>query len=136
MVDISPQRDLMTSAIKTIKEITDVPVFVQGREATDKFPIIILSTGGTNPSNRSKNETRSTYTIYVDYFDTVDHQRDGDMMDNCYRIREHLQHLQLSIHNCRSFNFTQSEMIDNSTSKPLHHVTLVLDYYITEKSFI
>lgn len=136
MVNISPQRDLIGSAFKAIKEITNVPVFMQGRETTNKFPLIILSTGSTNPSNRAKNELRSTYTIYADYFDTVDHQQDGIMMDNCYKIRENLQYLRLSNYNCKSFAFNQSEMIDNSTAKPLHHVTITIDYNITEKSFI
>lgn len=133
---ISPERDLLTSAIKTIKEIIDVPVFVQGRETDNSFPELIISTGSTNPSNRAKNELRSTYTIYADYFDTVDHQQDGIMMDNCYKIRENLQYLRLSNYNCKSFAFNQSEMIDNSTAKPLHHVTITIDYNITEKSFI
>lgn len=136
LADISPQRDLVTSAFRTIREITNVPVFIQGRETIDKFPLIILSTGSTNPNNRAKNESRSTYTIYADYFDTVDHQQDGIMMDICYQIRENLQHLKLSSYGCESFAFNQSEMIDNSTSRSLHHVTITIDYNITEKIFI
>lgn len=135
MADISPQRDLVTSAFRTIREITNVPVFIQGRETIDKFPLIILSTGSTNPNNRAKNESRSTYTIYVDYFDIVDNDH-GLMMDTCFSIREYLKYLRLSSYNCSSVAFNQIEVIDNSTSQSLRHVTITLDYNITEKSFI
>lgn len=132
---ISPQRDMITSAIRTINAITDVPVFDSDESDNTDYPQIIISTGGTGDSKRAKNEQRSNYTIYVDYFDDKDNDH-GLMMDTCFSIREYLQYLRLANYNCKSYAFNQVEVMDNSTGKILRHVTITIDYYITEKSFI
>lgn len=132
---ISPQRDLVTSAIKTLGIITDVPVFDSNESDTNEYPQIIISTGGTGNNNRAKNEQRSSYTLYVDYFDLVDNNR-GLMMDTCFSIREYLKYLRLSSYNCSSVAFNQVEVIDNSTDQNLRHATITIDYNITEKLFI
>ena len=133
---ISPQRDLVTSAIKVLNVITtDIPIFDSNVSDTNEYPQIIISTGGTGDVNRAKNEQLSSYTLYVNYFDLVDNDH-GLMMDTCFSIREYLKYLRLSSYNCSSVAFNQIEVIDNSTSQSLRHVTITLDYNITEKSFI
>jgi len=133
---ISPQRDMVTSAIKTIEAITDdIPVFDSSESDSNDYPQIIISTGSTDDSQRAKNEQRSSYTLYVDYFDTADNDH-GLMMDTCFSIREYLKYLRLSSYNCSSVAFNQVEVIDNSTDQSLRHVTITMDYNITEKSFI
>jgi len=133
---ISPQRDMVTSAIKTIEAITDdIPVFDSSESDSNDYPQIIISTGSTDDSQRAKNEQRSSYTLYVDYFDTADNDH-GLMMDTCFSIREYLKYLRLSSYNCSSVAFNQIEVIDNSTDQSLRHVTITMDYNITEKSFI
>lgn len=132
---ISPQRDLVTSAIKTLGIITDVPVFDSNESDSNDYPQIIISTGSTGDSQRAKNEQRSSYTLYVDYFDLADNDH-GLMMDTCFSIREYLKYLRLSSYNCSSVAFNQIEVIDNSTDQSLRHVTITMDYNITEKSFI
>lgn len=133
---ISPQRDMVTSAIKTINIIADdIPVFDSSESDSNGYPQIIISTGSTDDSQRAKNEQRSSYNLYVDYFDTVDNDH-GLMMDTCFSIREYLKYLRLSSYNCSSVAFNQVEVIDNSTSQSLRHVTITMDYNITEKSFI
>ncbi|KRK80369.1 hypothetical protein FD03_GL001788 [Companilactobacillus nodensis DSM 19682 = JCM 14932 = NBRC 107160] len=133
---ISPQRDMVTSAIKTIETIADdIPIFDSSESDSNGYPQIIISTGSTGDSQRAKNEQRSSYTLYVDYFDTVDNDH-GLMMDTCFSIREYLKYLRLSSYNCSSVAFNQVEVIDNSTDQSLRHVTITMDYNITEKSFI
>lgn len=132
---ISPQRDLVTSAIKTLGIITDVSVFDSDESDTNDYPQIIVSTGSTGNNNRAKNEQRSSYTLYVDYFDLVDNDH-GLMMDTCFSIREYLKYLRLSSYNCSSVAFNQVEVTDNSTDQSLRHVTITMDYNITEKLFI
>lgn len=133
---ISPQRDLVTSAIKVLNVITtDIPIFDSNVSDTNKYPQIIVSTGGTGDVNRAKNEQLSSYTLYVNYFDLVDNDH-GLMMDTCFSIREYLKYLRLSSYNCSSVAFNQVEVIDNSTDQSLRHVTITMDYNITEKSFI
>lgn len=132
---ISPQRDMITSAVKTINAISDVPVFDSNESDSNSYPQIIISTGSTGSSERAKNEQRSSYTLYVDYFDGVDNDH-GIMMDTCYMIRNYLMYLRLSNYNCKSVAHSEIEVIDNSTSQSLRHVTITLDYSITEKSFI
>ena len=133
---ISPQRDLVTSAIKVLNVITtDIPIFDSNVSDTNEYPQIIISTGGTGDVNRAKNEQRSSYTLYVNYFDVVDNDH-GLMMDTCFSIREYLKYLRLSSYNCSSIAFNQVEVIDNSTDQSLRHVTITIDYNITEKLFI
>jgi len=133
---ISPQRDLVTSAIKVLNVITtDIPIFDSNVSDTNEYPQIIISTGGTGDNNRAKNEQRSSYTLYVNYFDVVDNDH-GLMMDTCFSIREYLKYLRLSSYNCSSIAFNQVEVIDNSTDQSLRHVTITIDYNITEKLFI
>ena len=133
---ISPQRDLVTSAIKVLSAITtDIPIFDSNESDTNKYPQIIVSTGGTGDVNRAKNEQLSSYTLYVNYFDVVDNDH-GLMMDTCFSIREYLKYLRLSNYNCSSVAFNQVEVIDNSTDQSLRHVTITIDYNITEKLFI
>lgn len=133
---ISPQRDLVTSAIKVLNVITtDIPIFDSNVSDTSEYPQIIVSTGGTGDNNRAKNEQRSSYTLYVNYFDVVDNDH-ALMMDICFSIREYLKYLRLSSYNCSSVAFNQVEVIDNSTDQSLRHVTITMDYNITEKSFI
>ena len=133
---ISPQRDLVTSAIKVLSAITtDIPIFDSNESDTNEYPQIIVSTGGTGDVNRAKNEQLSSYTLYVNYFDVVDNDH-GLMMDTCFSIREYLKYLRLSSYNCLSVAFNQVEVIDNSTDQSLRHVTITIDYNITEKLFI
>lgn len=133
---ISPQRDLVTSAIKVLNIITDnIPIYDSNESDTNEYPQIIVSTSGTGDHNRAKNEQRSRYTLYVDYFDIVDNNH-GLMMDTCFSIREYLKYLRLSSYNCSSVAFNQVEVIDNSTNQSLRHVTITIDYNITEKLFI
>ncbi|KRK84885.1 hypothetical protein FC78_GL001602 [Companilactobacillus bobalius DSM 19674] len=133
---ISPQRDMVTSAIKTINIIVDnIPIFDSRESDSNSYPQIIVSTGSTEDSQRAKNEQRSSYTLYVDYFDDVDNDH-GLMMDTCYMIRNYLMYLRLSNYNCKSVAHNEIEVIDNSTSQSLRHVTITIDYNITEKSFI
>ncbi|MFD1418460.1 hypothetical protein [Companilactobacillus keshanensis] len=133
---ISPQRDMVTSAIKTIETIADdIPIFDSNVSDTNEYPQIIISTGDTGDVNRAKNEQLSSYTLYVNYFDLVDNDH-GLMMDTCFSIREYLKYLRLSSYNCSSVAFNQVEVIDNSTDQSLRHVTITMDYNITEKSFI
>ena len=133
---ISPQRDLVTSAIKVLNVITtDIPIFDSNVSDTSEYPQIIVSTGGTGDNNRAKNEQRSSYTLYVNYFDVVDNDH-ALMMDICFSIREYLKYLRLSSYNCSSVAFNQVEVIDNSTDQSLRHVTITIDYNITEKLFI
>lgn len=133
---ISPQRDLVTSAIKVLNVITtDIPIFDSNESDTSEYPQIIVSTGGTGDNNRAKNEQRSSYTLYVNYFDVVDNDH-ALMMDICFSIREYLKYLRLSSYNCSSVAFNQVEVIDNSTDQSLRHVTITIDYNITEKLFI
>jgi len=133
---ISPQRDLVTSAIKVLNVITtDIPIFDSNVSDTNEYPQIIISTGGTGDNNRAKNEQRSSYTLYVNYFDVVDNDH-GLMMDTCFSIREYLKYLRLSSYDCSSIAFNQVEVIDNSTDQSLRHVTITIDYNITEKRFI
>ena len=133
---ISPQRDLVTSAIEVLSAITtDIPIFDSNESDTNKYPQIIVSTGGTGDVNRAKNEQLSSYTLYVNYFDVVDNDH-GLMMDTCFSIREYLKYLRLSNYNCSSVAFNQVEVIDNSTDQSLRHVTITIDYNITEKLFI
>ena len=133
---ISPQRDLVTSAIKVLSAITtDIPIFDSNESDTNEYPQIIVSTGGTGDVNRAKNEQLSSYTLYVNYFDVVDNDH-GLMMDTCFSIREYLKYLRLSNYNCSSVAFNQVEVIDNSTDQSLRHVTITIDYNITEKLFI
>lgn len=133
---ISPQRDMLQSAIRTLGIITSVPVFDLNAVDSNKYPQMIVSTGQNINAERAKNEQRSMYTLYVDYFDDVDDDH-GLMLDTLFSIREYLKYLRLSNYNCQSYAFNQSsEMIDNSTSKSLRHVTITFDYHITEKLFI
>lgn len=133
---ISPQRDMVTSAIKTINIIVDnIPIFDSRESDSNSYPQIIVSTGSTEDSQRAKNEQRSSYTLYVDYFDDIDNDH-GLMMDTCYMIRNYLMYLRLSNYNCKSVAHNEIEVIDNSTSQSLRHVTITIDYNITEKSFI
>lgn len=132
---ISPQRDMVTSAVKTIATISDIPVFDSNESDSNSYPQIIISTGSTGSSERAKNEQRSSYTLYVDYFDYIDNDH-GIMMDTCYMIRNYLMYLRLSNYNCKSVVHNEIEVVDNSTSQSLRHVTITLDYSITEKSFI
>ena len=133
---ISPQRDLVTSAIKVLSVITtDIPIFDSNESDTNEYPQIIVSTGGTGDVNRAKNEQLSSYTLYINYFDVVDNDH-GLMMDTCFSIREYLKYLRLSNYYCRSIAFNQVEVVDNSTDQSLRHVTITMDYNITEKSFI
>lgn len=132
---ISPQRDMLTSAIRTINAITDVQVFDSNESDNTNYPQIIVSTGSTGDSQRAKNEQRSSYTLYVDYFD-IQNNDHGQMMDICFSIREYLKYLRLSNYYCQSVAFNQVEAIDNSTTQPLRHVTITIDYHITEKTFI
>ena len=133
---ISPQRDLVTSAIKVLNAITNnIPIYDSNESDTNEYPQIIISTGGTGDNNRAKNEQRSSYTLYVNYFDVVDNDH-GLMMDTCFSIREYLKYLRLSSYDCSSIAFDQVEVIDNSTDQSLRHVTITIDYNITEKLFI
>lgn len=133
---ISPQRDLVTSAIKVLNAITNnIPIYDSNESDTNEYPQIIISTGGTGDNNRAKNEQRSSFTLYVNYFDVVDNDH-GLMMDTCFSIREYLKYLRLSSYNCSSVAFNQVEVIDNSTDQSLRHVTITIDYNITEKLFI
>ena len=133
---ISPQRDLVTSATKVLNVITnDIPIFDSNESDTNEYPQIIISTGGTGDNNRAKNEQLSSYTLYVNYFDVEDNDY-GLMMDTCFSIREYLKYLRLSSYNCSSVAFNQVEVIDNSTDQSLRHVTITIDYNITEKLFI
>lgn len=133
---ISPQRDLVTSAVKVLNVITtDIPIFDSNESDTNEYPQIIVSTGGTGDVNRAKNEQLSSYTLYVNYFDVVDNDH-GLMMDTCFSIREYLKYLRLSSYDCSSIAFNQVEVIDNSTDQSLRHVTITIDYNITEKRFI
>ncbi|CAJ2235768.1 phage tail terminator family protein [Companilactobacillus paralimentarius] len=126
---------MLASAIRTINAITDVQVFDSNESDNANYPQIIVSTGSTVDSQRVKNEQRSSYTLYVDYFDIKDNDH-GQMMDICFSIREYLKYLKLSNYYCQSTGFKQIEVIDNSTSQSLRHVTITLDYNITERSFI
>lgn len=133
---ISPQRDLVTSAVKVLNVITtDIPIFDSSESDTNEYPQMIVSTGGTGNNNRAKNEQLSSYTLYVNYFDVVDNDH-GLMMDTCFSIREYLKYLRLSSYNCSFVAFNQVEVIDNSTDQSLRHVTITIDYNITEKLFI
>ncbi|GEO64009.1 phage tail terminator family protein [Companilactobacillus nantensis] len=132
---ISPQRDLVTSAIQTLNVITDVPVFDDTVDNDTDYPQINVSTGTTSNSQRSKNEQRSSYTLYIDYFDIKDNDH-GLMMDTCFSIREYLKYLRLSNYICTSLAFNQTETTDTSTDQSLWHVNITIDYYITEKAFI
>lgn len=132
---ISPQRDLVTSAISTLNTITDVPVFDDTVDNDTDYPQINVSTGTSNDNQRGKNEQRSSYTLYIDYFDIKDNDH-GLMMDTCFSIREYLKYLKLSNYVCVSYAFNQNESTDTSTDQPLWHVTITIDYNITEKSFI
>lgn len=133
---ISPQRDMLQSAIRTLEIITDIHIFDLDAVDSNEYPQIIVSSGQNIDAERAKNEQRSTYTLYVDYFDDVDNDH-GLMMDTLFSIREYLKYLRLSNYNCQSYAFNQSsETIDNSTSKSLRHVTITFDYHITEKLII
>ena len=134
---ISPQRDLITSAINTITAITDgVEVFDSNSSDSTEYPQIAISTGNPGDAQRAKNEQRGNYTVYADYYDVINNDH-GVMMDTLFSIREYLKYLRLSNYNCTSYAYNQSaETTDTSTSQPLRHVTITIDYQITEKSFI
>ena len=63
---------MLQSAIRTLEIITDAPVFDLNAVDSNEYPQIIVSAGQNNNAERAKNEQRSTYTLYVDYFDDVD----------------------------------------------------------------
>jgi len=133
VVNISPQRDLMTSAIIALNKF-GIPVFDSEDSDSTEYPQIIIYVENTSDSNRAKNEVRSSYTLNVDYYDIKDNDN-GQMMDNCYQIRQLLQYLKLSNYYCQSVGFDERTLTDTSTSQVLRRHNMVVDYVITEKGF-
>ncbi|AYE38406.1 hypothetical protein D1B17_07050 [Companilactobacillus zhachilii] len=134
MVNISPTRDLMTSALKVLSQF-GIPVFDTEDSDSAEYPQISFYVENSSNNNISKNEVRSAYTLCVDYYDIKNNNND-QMMDNCYEIKQLLQHLNLSNYNCRYSGYDDRTLTDTSTSQILRRYNLMIDYYISERIVI
>lgn len=124
----------MTSALDALSQF-GIPVFDTETSDSEDYPQISFYVENSSNANIAKNEVRSSYTLNVDYYDTKDNNND-QMMDNCYEIKQLLQHLNLTNYYCRYVSYDERTMTDTSTSQMLRRYNLVVDYSITEKSFI
>ena len=131
---MSPERELLTTAIINLKDRFQIPVYDTQTSDNENYPQIIVEMINVNPINHAKNEQRSQYSLAINYYDLTEGNH-GLMLDIAYLIRDMLTKLQLKNYYCQCSGVSSRELVDNSTSQTLMRWNLTIDYQITEKYY-
>lgn len=136
--DIMPRTDLVLAQINYLKQLA--PTVLPANQAANpasqqlEYPQIVVQLPQKIDLPMFRNGQVGRYSSHIDYYYDLNLQQ--DLMDVLTMSEYGLTRLALSRYPCRyvrgSLN-AQQPIADNSTSRPLWHGVILLDYEILER---
>lgn len=136
--ELYPRTDLLVSMMDTLKDLapTILPVdkALDKKSMQEEYPQIIVQLPMKVDLPQYRNATLSRFTNHIDFYLDLDTQ--GDLADMLDKAEYRLMRLRLSKYPCRYVRGSLQSpqpIADNSTSRPLWHGVILIDYEILER---
>lgn len=124
---LAPDEDLVASAIEVLKQITSNVLSANDKDNME-FPQMIVGIQNEVEVNQFRNADKQRFTLKIDIFVDQDEEFTGMRMRAV--AKKLLKKLQLEQYATRYIPGTLSSptLIDTSTSRPLWHGVILLDF--------